>query len=198
MEKGIGQSKRLKLTDILVTVVIAAVFGVVYKVWGPMYNIVQPLGLHAEQLIYGMWFIAATFAFVLIRKPGVAVLAEVAAASVETFFGGEWGVTTLVYGLMQGLGAELVFAMFRYRLANVWVVSLAAIGSGVASLLVDSYYGYIESLTFWNYCLFIGLRLLGSVVIAGLFASLLAGALEKTGVTSLLRPASRADYDALT
>jgi len=189
--------KGLKLTDILVTVVIAVVFGVVYKVWGPVYGLLQPLGLHAEQLSYGMWFIASTFAFLVIRKPGVAVLAEVAAASMEIFFGGEWGASTLVYGLFQGLGAEIVFALFRYRSANIGVVSLAAIGSAIASLFIDSYYGYIEALSFWNYCLFIGLRLVGSVLIAGIFAALLAGALEKTGALSLLRPASKKDFDAL-
>ena len=194
MEKA---QKGLKLTDILVTVVIAVVFGVVYKVWGPVYGLLQPLGLHAEQLSYGMWFIASTFAFLVIRKPGVAVLAEVAAASMEIFFGGEWGASTLVYGLFQGLGAEIVFALFRYRSANIGVVSLAAIGSAIASLFIDSYYGYIEALSFWNYCLFIGLRLVGSVLIAGIFAALLAGALEKTGALSLLRPASKKDFDAL-
>lgn len=197
MAKQLGQSKNLKLTDILVTIVISVVFGIVYKIWGPMYDVLKPLGFGMEQLSYGMWFIAATFAFLIIRKPGVAILAEVAAASVETFFGGEWGVSTLVYGLIQGIGAEIFFALFRYRVANVWVASLAAIGSAIASLFIDSYYGYIEALSFWNYCLYIGLRLIGSVLIAGVFAYLLAGALEKTGVLSLLRPASKKDYDAL-
>jgi energy-coupling factor transport system permease protein len=194
---AVKQSKGLKLTDILVTVAISVVFGVVYKIWGPMYDILKPFGLHAEQLSYGMWFIAGTFAYLIIRKPGVAILAELAAASVETFFGSEWGVSTFIYGVAQGLGAEIFFALFRYRIVNLGVVSLAAIGAAVASLIVDYSYGYIESLTFWNYCLFIGLRLLGSVLIAGVFAYLLSGALEKTGVLSLLRPVKKADYDAL-
>jgi energy-coupling factor transport system substrate-specific component len=60
------QSKKgLTLTDILVTIVIALVFGVVYKLWGPMYNIMKPFGFHLEQAIYGMWFIAATVAFLV-------------------------------------------------------------------------------------------------------------------------------------
>ena len=88
-------SKGLTLTDILVTIVISVVFGVVYKIWGPMYDVVKPLGLHAEQTVYGMWFIAGTFAFLLIRKPGVAILAEVAASAVSAFLGSEWGISTL-------------------------------------------------------------------------------------------------------
>lgn len=190
-------AKGLKLTDILITIVIAAVFGVIYRVWGPMYDVLKPFGLHAEQLSYGMWFMAATFAFLVIRKPGVALLAEVAAATIEALFGGSWGVSTLVYGLLQGLGAELVFALFLYRRANVGVTILASFASAALSLLVDNYYGYIDQLTFWNYCLFIGLRLLGSALIAGVFAYYLAGALARTGVLSLVRPVSKKDYDAL-
>ncbi|MDQ0871924.1 energy-coupling factor transport system substrate-specific component [Paenibacillus sp. V4I3] len=190
-------AKGLKLTDILITIVIAAVFGVIYRVWGPMYDILKPFGLHAEQLSYGMWFMAATFAFLVIRKPGVALLAEVAAATIEALFGGSWGVSTLVYGLLQGLGAELVFALFLYRRASVDVTILASFASAALSLLVDNYYGYIDQLTFWNYCLFIGLRLLGSALIAGVFAYYLAGALARTGVLSLVRPVSKKDYDAL-
>ncbi|MEC0227112.1 ECF transporter S component [Paenibacillus alba] len=187
----------LKLTDILITIVIAAVFGVIYRIWGPMYDILKPIGLHAEQLSYGMWFMAATFAFLIIRKPGVALLAEVAAATIEALFGGSWGVSTLVYGILQGLGAEIIFALFLYRRVNVGVTILAAFASAALSLLVDQYYGYIDQLTFWNYCLFIGLRLLGSALIAGVFAYYLAGALSRTGVLSLIRPASKKDYDVL-
>ncbi|SDO72763.1 energy-coupling factor transport system substrate-specific component [Paenibacillus sp. yr247] len=190
-------AKGLKLTDILITIVIAAVFGVIYRIWGPMYDILKPLGLHAEQLSYGMWFMAATFGFLVIRKPGVALLAEVAAATIEALFGGSWGVSTLVYGVLQGLGAELIFALFLYRRANVGVTILASFAAAVLSLLVDNYYGYIDQLTFWNYCLFIGLRLLGSALIAGVFAYYLAGALARTGVLSLVRPVSKKDYDVL-
>lgn len=196
-DKG-RRSRGLKLTDILVTIVIAVVFGIIYKIWGPMYDVVKPLGTHAEQTIYGMWFIAGTFAFLIIRKPGVALLAEIAAASVSALLGSEWGLSTLYYGALQGLGAELVFAIFLYRNANVWVTSLAALAAAAGSLVLDFGYGYIESLSAWNYTLLIGLRGLGSIVIAGIFAFGLSKALELTGVTNVLRPASKADYDALT
>ncbi|NEW07950.1 thiamine ABC transporter permease [Paenibacillus sp. SYP-B3998] len=197
MAKTQSASKGLKLTDILVTIVIAAVFGVIYRIWGPMYDVLKPLGLHAEQLSYGMWFMAATFAFLVIRKPGVALLAEVAAATIEALFGGSWGVSTLVYGVLQGLGAEIIFALFLYRRVNVGVTVLASFASAAFSLLVDSHYGYIDQLTFWNYCLFIGFRLVGSALIAGVFAYYLAGALAKTGVLNLVRPVSKKDYDVL-
>ncbi|MCF6411287.1 ECF transporter S component [Pseudalkalibacillus salsuginis] len=190
-------NRGLKLTDILVTIVIAIGFGIVYKLWGPLYYFVKPLGLHIDQLIYGMWFMAATVAYLIIRKPGVAFLAEVAAASGEFLVGSEWGLEVLLFGVVQGLFAELVFMAFRYKRFDVTVVSLAAIGSAVGSIIMDYYKGYIEDLALWNLSLFLGFRIIGSILIAGVAAYYLVKALEKTGVTNLVRPASKQDYDAL-
>jgi energy-coupling factor transport system substrate-specific component len=198
-EKGVdfSMSKGLKLTDILVTIVIALVFGIVYKLWGPVYDLVSVFGLQMEQLTYGMWFIAATVAFLIIRKPGVAVLAEVAAAHGEFVFGGEWGIATLVYGLVQGLLAEFVFMAFRYKRFDIFVVSLAAVASTVGSLVIDQYYGYIGDLAAWNLTLLLVFRFLGAILISGVFAYYIVKALESTGVTNLVRPASKEDYDAI-
>jgi energy-coupling factor transport system permease protein len=189
--------KGLKLTDILVTIVIAIVFGIVYKLWGPLYYAVKPFGLHVDQLIYGMWFIAATVAYLIIRKPGVALLAEIAASSGEFIMGSEWGLEVLLYGVVQGLFAELVFAAFRYKRFDIGVVSLAAASSTIGSLIMDFYKGYIEDLVLWNLILMIGARILGAVIIACVFAHYLVKALEATGVTSLVRPASQKDYEDL-
>jgi energy-coupling factor transport system permease protein len=190
-------NKGLKLADILTTVVISIVFGIVYKLWGPFYYFVKPFGVHIDQLVYGMWFIAATVAYLIIRKPGVALLAEIAASSGEFIMGSEWGLEVLIYGLIQGLFAELVFAAFRYKRFDVFVVSLAAASSTIGSLIMDFYKGYIEELAVWNLTLFIGARFIGAIIISGIFAHSLVKALEKTGVTQMVRPASKEDYDAL-
>jgi energy-coupling factor transport system permease protein len=190
-------TKGLKLADILTTIVIAVVFGIIYKVWGPLYYFVKPFGFHLDQLIYGMWFIAASVTYLLIRKPGVALLAEIAASSGEFIMGSEWGLEVLIYGVVQGLLAEVVFAAFRYKRFDVLVVSLGAIGATIGSLVMDFYKGYIEALAPWNLALFLIARFVGAVAIAGFFAVSLVKALEKTGVTQMLRPASKDDYDAL-
>ena len=138
--------KELKLTDILVTIVIAIAFGIVYILWGTVYYAVQPLGLHLDQLLYGMWFIAGTVAYFIIRKPGVALLAEIAAASGEFLLGSPWGLTVLLSGVVQGLFAELVFMAFRYKRFDLKVAALAASASCVGSLLVDALNGQIAEL----------------------------------------------------
>ncbi|MGF3103099.1 ECF transporter S component [Rossellomorea sp. DUT-2] len=188
---------KLKLTDILVTVVISIGFGIIYKLWGPVYNLLKPFGLHADQLIYGMWFMAATVAFLIIRKPGVALLAEIAASSGEFLMGSEWGLEVLLFGLIQGLFAELIFLITRYKRYDVLIICTAAVGSAIGSILMDYFKGYMGDLVLWNLSLFIGARLIGSIVIAGIGAFYLVKALEKTGVTSLVRRADQKDYDAL-
>lgn len=179
---------RLKLTDILVTTVIALVFGVIYKLWGPLYYAIRPLGMHLEQLIYGMWFIAAIVAYLLIRKPGVGLLAEVAAASGEFFMGSEWGLAVLLSGVAQGLAAELIFAVVGYRRYTVSVAIAAAVAATLGSLVLDSLQGYIGDLALWNLSLLVGFRLTGAIVIAGWMGHRLVTALEKTGVAELVRP----------
>ncbi|WP_226658590.1 ECF transporter S component [Pseudalkalibacillus hwajinpoensis] len=189
--------KRLKLSDILITIVVALVFGIIYKIWGPVYNIFKPFGLHIGDVIYGMWFIAGTVAVLLLRKPGVALLAETAAASGEFLVGSEYGLSVLLYGIVQGLGTELLFALFGYKRYTAFVAALGGIAAAVGSLVMDVAYGYVMDLALWNLLLLVGARLLGGFLIAGILAYYLVEALEKTGVTSLVRPASDKDYKAL-
>ncbi|MFC7678285.1 ECF transporter S component [Paenibacillus sp. GCM10028914] len=190
-------SKGLRLSDILVTVLVSLVLGVVYHFWGSVYNLFKPLFFEADELLYGMWFAAATLAFLLIRKPGVALIAELAAAHVEVLFGSGWGLNLLLYGIIQGLGAELVFAAFRYRKYTVSIVALAGAMSAVGSMLMDFYLAYTDDYAWWLFVAKYSMRVLSGAVIAGFLMFALAKALERTGVTSLLRPASAKDYEAL-
>jgi energy-coupling factor transport system substrate-specific component len=194
MEK---RRKGLTLSDILVTIVIAIVFGIVFRIWGPVYDSVKIVGLQFEQITYGMWFIAATVAFLLIRKPGVALLAEVAAGLFEMLLGASYSLESLTYAIAQGIGAELVFALFAYRSYSLLTACLAGIGAGIGSLGMDLYRGYLVELQGWNLALYFTFRLISSIVITGWLAYAIVRALEKTGVTRSLRPVSDADRRSL-
>lgn len=189
--------KKLTLTDILVTVVIAVVFAIIYRIWGPVSDLFSTFGFQAEELMYGMWFIAAIVAFLIIRKPGVALIAETAAASGEFLVGSQYGLEVLVYGVLQGLGAEIIFALFLYKSYSLFTASLAGIGATVGSFVMDWNRGYLADLETWNLVLMISFRTIGAIVICGFFAYYLVKALEKTGVTNLVRPASEDDYKTL-
>ncbi|NDI35085.1 ECF transporter S component [Chengkuizengella sediminis] len=190
-------SKGLKLTDILVTIVIAVVFGIVYRVWGSVYDFFALPGLHLEQLSYGMWYIAATVAFLIIRKPGVAIIAEMAAATAEMVMASQYGVDTLIYGFVQGLAVELVLLATLYKRSGLIVMSIAGAAAAASSFIIDYFKGYLADLTAWNLTLQIVLRVISGIIITGVFAYYLVKALERTGITNLVRPASKEDYDAL-
>ncbi|WP_078391021.1 ECF transporter S component [Shouchella patagoniensis] len=189
--------KKLTLTDIIVTVMIAVVFAIVYRLWTTVTDVLSLPGLQVDQLIYGMWFIAGTIAALLIRKPGIALLAETAAASGEFFAGSPYGPLLLLYGLLQGVGMELAFALFRYRFYNVLVAGLGGVFASFASLGLDYFNAYLTDLSTWNLVLRIVFRTIGAILIAGFFATAIVRALEKTGVTDLLRPVNDKDYEIL-
>lgn len=198
MEKELQRkSQTLKLSDILVTVFLSLVIGVVYKLWGSVYSLFSPLFPQADEIVYGMWFIASTIAVLIIRKPWVALIAEVAAAHVEIMFGNAWGMQLLLYSVVQGLGAELVFAAFRYRKFTAHVAALAGIVAALGSFVVDIYYGYVNDYEAWLLVFKYTMRAISSAVFAGYLAYGLIKAVEATGVTALLRPAEAKDYEAL-
>lgn len=192
-----SKRKGLTLSDILVTVLISVIFAVIYNLWWVAYYTVQPLGLHLDQLMYGMWFAAAVVAYLIIPKMGIALIAEFAAGAGETIIMGRFDIPTIIYALLQGLACEIVFAIFKYQSRAFMVSVLAGMAAAIISFPVDWYYGYLNEVAAWNLILLIIFRLLSGAVLAGVFPYYLVKALEKTGVTKLFRPASKEDYDAL-
>ena len=178
--------KGLTLTDVLITVVIALVFSFVYSIWGGVYTALEPLGLHLNQLLYGMWFIAAVVAYLVIRKPGVALIAEFAAASGETIVMLQFDVMLIVYGLIQGLACEIIFALVKYKSTSLMVAVISGISAALATFPLDWYYGYLGQLETWNLLLMFGFRVLSGALIAGWLAHLLYRALKETGVLKLV------------
>ncbi|NEU30534.1 ECF transporter S component [bacterium LRH843] len=184
----------LKFSDLLITIMIGVVFGIVMKFWDDLYTVVKPIFPVARQLLYGMWFMVGPFAFLLIRKPGVALIASIAAAGLSAFIG--HGFSVLLYGLIQGLGAELLFAAFRYKRFGMVVAGFAGVASCFAGLFLDLFYGY-ANLELWALFVKYGLRVVSAFIFTGIFAYLIVRALEATGVTNLVRPVSKEEYNML-
>ncbi|WP_199791572.1 ECF transporter S component [Staphylococcus chromogenes] len=187
----------LTLSDILVTVLIAVIFAVIYNIWWIAYYTVQPIVLHIDQLMYGMWFAAAVVAYLIIPKMGIALIAEFAAGAGETIVMGRFDIPTIIYAILQGLACEIVFAIFKYKSRTFMVSLLAGMAAALISFPVDWYYGYLSEVATWNLILLIVFRLISGAILAGVFPYYLVKALDKTGVTKLFRPASKEDYDTL-
>ena len=132
--------------DIVVAAVIGVVFGVVFFAWNGVYalfNFLQPSIL--QDWVYGGWLVPAILAPLIIRKPGAALFAEMAAAGVSALLGSQWGPDTLLSGFVQGAAAELVFAFTLYRRWTFPVLAAAALASAAAAWIHDWVLYYSET-----------------------------------------------------
>jgi energy-coupling factor transport system permease protein len=138
---------RWRTRDILVTAVIGATFGVFMAALNAFY---AGLGAGAGSpwlLVYVGWLLPAVLAPVIVRKPGAGLFAEMVAASVSVLVVSQWGPDALLSGFLQGIGAEAVFAVFRYRRFDVPVVALAGAASAGLAFVHDAviYYQGVAS-----------------------------------------------------
>ncbi|PPF15323.1 ECF transporter S component [Rathayibacter rathayi] len=161
---------RWRVVDIVVASVIAVASGVVFWAWGLATNV---LGLAFEflpglgGLLGGGWLFAGVLGGLIIRKPGAALYTELVAAAVSALIGTQWGYTVLISGFVQGLGAEIVLALFLYRSGRPLVAMLAGAGAGLALAINDllSYYAA-------NDALFMGVYVVSSIVSGVVLAGL--------------------------
>jgi energy-coupling factor transport system substrate-specific component len=94
-----------------------------------------------------------------------------------------------VYGVVQGVAPELVFALRGYRPSGLVTAMAAAAATGVGSLGLDLILYYPTWSSSWKTMYAVAL-IASAIVIAGVGSWLLARALRSTGVLSAL-PASR-------
>lgn len=120
-----------RTVDILTIAFLGAAIGVAFWVWGIVYNgplTALKIGYAPLMgLFVGTWFLAGVVGGLVVRRPGAALFCEVVAALVSMIPGTEWGVGVLIAGILQGLGAEAVFAMVRYRRFSIAVAVLAGV-----------------------------------------------------------------------
>ncbi|MFJ3028647.1 ECF transporter S component [Curtobacterium sp. NPDC087080] len=183
----VKRSLRWRVVDIVVASVLAVAIGVVFKLWEFGYepiSAVAGLVLPGTQALFGgVWLLAGPVVAIVVRKPGAALYAEMVAASVEALLGTQWGWLTLEAGLVQGLGAELVLALFLYRAYRLPVVVLAGAAAGLALGINDTVLWY-PGLDAAFKTVYVVSAVVSGAVIAGLGSWLLVRALAATGVLS--------------
>ena len=178
-----------RVVDIVVAAVLAVAFGVVFQVWNILWEATTFVFPPFRGAIYGVWMIPAVLVPLVVRRPGAALFAEVVAASASMLFGAQWGLLTVLYGLVQGAAAELIFAFGLYRSWTLPVALLAGAAAGIGGALLDVPLFYSEIFEGENWgvdwqALYVGIVAVSSAVIAGLGSWFMVRALAQTGVLS--------------
>lgn len=178
----------IKLKDILMIAITAVLFGVVYL--GAVYagaaltGVLTPfgLGILGYEPFYGIWFMAAIFITYVIQKPGIGIIAEMLAALLEVLMGNMFGPIVFISGFIQGFGAEIGFAVFRYKKYSYQSTLLAATGATILSFIWtgirQGYHTFQPGIVI---AIFI-IRLLSALLFSGVGCKLLGDGLAKAGV----------------
>jgi energy-coupling factor transport system permease protein len=181
-----------RVIDIVTVSVLAVAFGVIFWAWGLIWAATGPLFVAfppGQAIMYGIWLMPAVLAALIIRKPGAALYAEVVAATVSALLGSQWGLTVLLYGIAQGLAAEVIFAGALYRRWGWSIAAAAGASAGIAAAVIDRILWYPEWNAVWT-GVYVVLVAMSALVIAGFGSMLLVKRLAQTGVLSMM-PAGR-------
>ena len=176
--------RRWSTRDIVVASVLGVATGALFAVWNVANNpVLEPLGAlipGLQAVGHGVWLLGGLLVGLVIKKPGAALYGEVVAATVSALIGNQWGVITLLYGVVQGLGAELVFALLLYRAWGLGAAVLAGAGAGVAMAVLDLSLFYAGAGTTFV-TIYAVASVASGVVIAGVGGWALAMALSRSG-----------------
>jgi energy-coupling factor transport system permease protein len=182
------QRVRWRVVDAVTASVLAVVGGLflwgVATAWGPVTEALK-LAPPSSALLAGLWVVPGVVGGLVIRKPGAAVYVELVAAVIEALLGNQWGFSTVYYGLIEGLGAEFVFALLFYRAFGLVPAILAGAGAGAACGLLDVSVYYVD-LTSGTKLAYVVLATISGAVIAGAGAWALTRALATTGALAPL------------
>lgn len=180
---------RWRTVDIVTAAAVAVVMGVLFWAWGLVWTPLSTvLGIlpGVAGILNGPWLIAGVLGALIIRKPGAALFTELLAATVSALIGAQWGVLTLVSGLVQGLGAELIFAVFAYTQWKLWTAVLAALASSVALAANDLIVWYPGSDALFQ-TVYLVTSLISGGVIAGVGSWAIVSGLSRAGALRSFR-----------
>jgi len=175
---------RWRVVDIVVASVIGVASGVLFWLWGlawPGLDTALSFTPGLSGLLAGGWLFAGVLGGLVVRKPGAALYAEVVAAVVSMALGTQWAFLTLVWGVVQGLAAELGFAVFLY--ANWRLVAALTSGAfaGIAVALLDTNFSSVAALSAEARAVYFVCAVISGIVIAGLLSWVVVRALAATG-----------------
>lgn len=191
---------RWRTIDLVVTAFLGVAFGLAYWAWGIAYTapstalsaIFPPLA----GITGAPWLMAGVVGGLVVRRPGAALFAETLAAVVSMIPGTKWGVEVLVSGLLQGIGAEIGFAILGYAAFGLGAAMLA----GALSAPLEAVYEWFVYWTDWDLgyqVAYLVILTAAGAVIAGGLGYLLTRGVARTGALDMLPPGQELREHAL-
>lgn len=171
--------------DIAVGAALGVACGLVFWLFNFAYAWLSPIiggilpGL--ASILYPLWYFSGTLAVIILRKPGAAVYVNLVGSAAEMLLGNQFSFG-FASAALQGVFAELLFALTRYRVSNLPI-------SMTSGALVALEYGVYLMLFRYQGVSFLSPRgvihmiseLVGGVLIAGVMSWYLYRAIAATG-----------------
>jgi energy-coupling factor transport system substrate-specific component len=177
------ERRRWRTVDIVIASIIAVAFGVIFWAWNLLWNgPADAIPLPGRAVIYGMWLVPAVLGALIVRKPGAAFYTLTVASLVSVALGTSWGWSIAIQGPLEALGAEVIFALFAYRVYRLPVALLAGAAAGIVASVYDAFVWYGDTSWASMRLPYILITAASSLVIAGLGSVALTRALAQTGV----------------
>jgi len=169
--------------EIIVMAVISVALGLIFMAYGVLYLALVPLlGQVGIMLLLGFYYLTGILVPYIVRRPGAALVASFLAAFTELLAGSPFGIAAVWAGLVQGAGAEVVFALRGWRDYRLPVLMGAAVLSGVFAYVYEYFllsYAVLEPTV--QLGLFL-VRIPSAIVLAGWLGKILGDGLARTGV----------------
>ena len=176
-------------SDLVIMAVLGALAGVINTWMGNVWfaaNSVSPIYGAALQGTF-MW--AYLLSYFLVRKSGSMLIIGVIEAAVEALLGNQAGLSTLGWGITQGIGAEVVMWLANYSKFGWLAFGLAGAGaSQFGTLWTFILYGW-SSLT--DYLIALPINLISGFIFSGLLGYWLGKLIENTGLLRATRREQR-------
>lgn len=174
-----------RVIDIVIASVVAVATGLIFVVWNSIgeawFTAADALTPGLGGIAVGIWLLGGVLGGLIVRKPGAAIYVEVVAACVSLGIGNQWGIETIYSGLAQGIGAELIFALFVYRRFGLVVAALAGAGAAVGAVVLELFTSGNLAKTLAFNLTYLTTTVISGVILAGVVGFVLVKGLAKTG-----------------
>ncbi|GFZ82120.1 putative HMP/thiamine permease protein YkoE [Compostibacillus humi] len=175
--------KGLTTVDIVLMAILAIVNGVALTYLAMLNQMLTAIGGPIlTSVTLGLYAVSGVLAGYIIRKPGAAFFTLTLAGVIQVLSGNPNGLISITAATTDGLGAEIGYALFRYKRWDWLSTAVAGLLTIPAWFVISAFwFGYYT----WGWTILIiafCVRLVSGVILAGWLSKVLGDVLTKIGI----------------